>query len=1022
MNDPRGSVWRKWDLHVHTPDSLVQRYGGATEEIWKRYIDALSRLPSEFKVLGINDYIFLDGYKKVLAAKMAGKLPNIELLLPVIELRLDKFGGTKTSLSRVNYHVIFSDQIPVDTIESQFLGALNSKYELTPALDLLRKGKKWSGIPTRKALEDLGQAIIESVPMAERPNYCSPIIEGFNNLCLRLDSIQEVLSSPYFADKVITAVGKAEWADIKWNDHSIADKKTIINGANLVFISSSTTAEWIRAKKSLEKAGVNDRLLDCSDAHSFSDSSEKDRLGNCFTWIKADPTFEGLLQVVNEPNERCFIGDLPPKLKQVQRNRTKYISDIQIRRKPTATLSETWFDNNIPLNPDLVAIIGNKGKGKSALVDIIGLLANSKQYKSFTFLTEKHFRHPKDNKAKHFDATLTWESGSSISKGLDEAVDEQQPELVKYIPQNFLENICNEIGKVEESDFDKELKKVIFSHVDVSERLEKSSLDELINYRTSEAIHKMTILRQELHKINEAIVQLEEKSSPKYVQEVKNLLKAKQDELSAHESAKPREIIKPENDEKEQKEIIEITSQIEIHTAELKAIEQQIEEIYQKQKENIRLIATTDRLLERLDNLEHQIEVFSAESEADFTTIGVDKASVIKVVLEKGPIQNKRTEFVESKKQCDKQLNITEESSLVASEQRLRDAIQELQIKLDEPNRLYQEYLATLTEWEKKRSSIIGNKEEIGSIQSYEDQLQFIRNIPELLTEQKQKRMAKTKEIYQVLSQLAEKYRELYLPVNQFIDRSLLAKDKFQLKFEACIVDSGFQEKFFDIVSQAIIGTFYGVEEGHKAIADILARHDFNQEAEIEKFLDELTDALENDKRPGGKPVKVDTQLKKGKSILNLYDMLFALDYMHPRYALKMGDKELSELSPGERGTLLLVFYLLVDKDDIPLVIDQPEENLDNQTIYELLVPCIKEAKQRRQIVIVTHNPNLAVVCDAEQVVFANLDKKNNYTMHYASGAIENPQINKPIVDVLEGTMPAFDNRDSKYRPIEGRY
>ena len=98
-------------------------------------------------------------------------------------------------------------------------------------------------------------------------------------------------------------------------------------------------------------------------------------------------------------------------------------------------------------------------------------------------------------------------------------------------------------------------------------------------------------------------------------------------------------------------------------------------------------------------------------------------------------------------------------------------------------------------------------------------------------------------------------------------------------------------------------------------------------------------------------------------------------------------------------------------------MIDQPEENLDNQTVYELLVQCIKEAKQRRQILIVTHNPNLAVVCDAEQVICAGLDKKDNYRMKYLSGGIENPKINKAIVGVLEGTMPAFDNRDSKYLP-----
>ena len=125
MIDPRGSAWRKWDLHVHTPDSLNQYYGGTNA--WDKFIDALSKLPPEFKVLGINDYIFLDGYKKVLVVKAAGKLQNIDLLLPVIELRLDKFGGSIGGLSRVNYHVIFSDKIPPETIESQFLSALCPK-------------------------------------------------------------------------------------------------------------------------------------------------------------------------------------------------------------------------------------------------------------------------------------------------------------------------------------------------------------------------------------------------------------------------------------------------------------------------------------------------------------------------------------------------------------------------------------------------------------------------------------------------------------------------------------------------------------------------------------------------------------------------------------------------------------------------------------------------------------------------------------------------------------------------------
>jgi len=102
----------------------------------------------------------------------------------------------------------------------------------------------------------------------------------------------------------------------------------------------------------------------------------------------------------------------------------------------------------------------------------------------------------------------------------------------------------------------------------------------------------------------------------------------------------------------------------------------------------------------------------------------------------------------------------------------------------------------------------------------------------------------------------------------------------------------------------------------------------------------------------------------------------------------------------------------------MPLQIDQPEGNLDNETIFEILVTCIKKAKKKRQIIIVTHNPNLAVVCDAELIICASLDVKNKNKVSYTTGSIENPSINKKIVDVLKGTQPAFDKRDSKYRSM----
>lgn len=128
-----------------------------------------------------------------------------------------------------------------------------------------------------------------------------------------------------------------------------------------------------------------------------------------------------------------------------------------------------------------------------------------------------------------------------------------------------------------------------------------------------------------------------------------------------------------------------------------------------------------------------------------------------------------------------------------------------------------------------------------------------------------------------------------------------------------------------------------------------------------------------------------------------------------------MNGKPLSSLSPGERGALLLLLYLFIDMDDKPLIIDQPEENLDNESVFKYLVHFIKAAKKKRQIIMVTHNPNLAVVCDADQIIQMKIDKLHGNEVTYESGAIENPKINKIIVDILEGTYPAFHNRDCKY-------
>ena len=153
---------------------------------------------------------------------------------------------------------------------------------------------------------------------------------------------------------------------------------------------------------------------------------------------------------------------------------------------------------------------------------------------------------------------------------------------------------------------------------------------------------------------------------------------------------------------------------------------------------------------------------------------------------------------------------------------------------------------------------------------------------------------------------------------------------------------------------------------------------------------------------------------KKIQNRQDFYDFLYGIDYLGVKFKLKMGKRNLTELSPGERGLVLLIFYLALSKESKPIIIDQPEDNLDNQSVYKKLVPCIQKAKQRRQVIIVTHNPNIAIACDAEQIIYSRMEK-NTCQIQYESGAIENAEIKKHIVDVLEGTIPAFDLRRKKY-------
>ena len=127
----KGSKWSKWDLHVHTPISIHQNYGGDSEDNWQKFIEQIENLATPYSVIGVNDYFTIEGYKKLIQYQNSGKLQGITLF-PVIELRVRTFGSISgnDAWQRVNLHVIF-DNKDVEKIETQFLSQLKFEYSTT---------------------------------------------------------------------------------------------------------------------------------------------------------------------------------------------------------------------------------------------------------------------------------------------------------------------------------------------------------------------------------------------------------------------------------------------------------------------------------------------------------------------------------------------------------------------------------------------------------------------------------------------------------------------------------------------------------------------------------------------------------------------------------------------------------------------------------------------------------------------------------------------------------------------------
>ncbi len=578
MNN-KGSMWQVWDLHIHTPFSHLNNGFGND---WDKYVTELFKkaIKNKVSVIGITDYFTIEGYKKIkteylekeeklqelFTTEEIEKIKPI-LVLPNIEFRLNKFVGS----NRINFHVLLSDEISITDIEENFLHEIDFIYQAAPqSEDEKRKLKNAN-------LEQLGSKLIQE---HERFKGNTPLYIGMMNAVVDDEQIGKLLANKknIFGDKYFLALPCDEdLSKVSWNGQDHQARKLLIQKSDILIATNPNTIQWALGEKHLSvDAFIQEfkSIKPCiggSDAHNYDELFTKNAERR--VWIKADITFKGLKQILIEP-DRVFIGNEPDLFKRVRDNQTKFIKSLSVNKIADAKIEDVWFGSfHIELNSGLVAIIGNKGNGKSAITDIISLCANTHQDPlNFSFLTNSKFRKPKPfNLSEKFEAILTWEDGNYITKRLNENPDKNLPERVKYIPQNFLEHLCTNI---ESDDFEKELKQIIYSHTPNDKRLGKSSLDELINYKSSLVNDQIAQIKARISHINREIKILEGKATQDFKKSIESQLEHKKRELATHNTIEPiKPVLGQENEES--KKLVANLTQL---RKQIEQIEEEIEE------------------------------------------------------------------------------------------------------------------------------------------------------------------------------------------------------------------------------------------------------------------------------------------------------------------------------------------------------------------------------------------------------------------------------------------------------------
>ena len=983
----RGSQWHRWDPHIHSPGTVLNdQFKG--DNAWSQYLDALEAEDPPIRAIGVTDYYLTDNYERVCESKDAGRLPNVDCIFPNVEMRLAVSGKS----GFINLHLLVSPHDPDHLTElSRILTRLSftafqDRFNCTPA-DLVRLGKR-------------ADPEIQSDRAALK--------NGATQFKVNFEELRMVFQDSGWArGNILVAVagGRGDGTSGLRKPSEATLRQEIERFAHMIFSSSPAQREFWLGERTIDPDELRLRyggLKPCfhgSDAHSPQEVGQpfEDR----YSWIKGGLEFDSLRQACIDPAARAYVGPKPPPSTMP----SQAISTLAVE-------NAHWMGTlRIPFNSGLVTVIGARGSGKTALAEMVAAGcdaisnavwdADDPVRSSFLARAREHL----------WDGTvrLNWGGGERVSRYLDgrDSSGSASYERARYLSQQFVEDLCSASGPTD--GLIEEIERVVFQAQPIDARDGALNFTELRETRTLR-------FRQARAREADAILTIsdrisEELEKERLLKSLERLVEQKTTQINGYKADLGKLVIKGSDAQLKRHQELQSAAQARRKTV----------ESYKEQR------ATFERLKDEVAGVRATVAPeMLRQSQARHPKSGMTPEQWNDFLLDyTGPVDDKLRGYINwANREIADRTGAPPETTPDGTPH-IPDSANLTQVKLAtldaEIARI--EGLLSADKLVRNQYSTLSKRitNETTVLQTLQTRLDDARGAADRCSALQQERYAAYERALDAIIAEEQALAELYGPMQERLQHTegTLKKLSFSV-FRKADADgwAGFAEE--DLLDRRLEGPFRGRGTlTDKATKKLQPAWEAATASQATKAMSEFVAKYLNSFLAHA-PVARDHHEAFRTWLGQFAQWLFGTDHISVRYGITYDGVDIEKLSPGTRGIVLLLLYLaLDDADDRPLIIDQPEENLDPQSVFHELVPLFKIAKTKRQVFMVTHNANLVINTDADQIIIADASPHIDGglpRLTYRGGGLDDAGIRQAVCEILEGGEDAFLERARRLR------